>query len=170
MTRPTLDQMLDAEGDRIMKAMKSGHAQDYATWVAFLEDGSRVAIDTPFPDEISELAKMIALSFVEWQLKEMGAWGYTMASEAWMSAPTPMPEGMTQEEINRHRESLPMPSEDPNRLEVLVVTAVTRKEKRTRTWKMIRNARGKLIDFSLHEPDGPEGAPMICGRFTDLLG
>jgi hypothetical protein len=163
VTRPTIDQMIEAEGDRIMASMESGHAQDFATWVAYLEDGSRVAIDTPFSDDDSEATVVIALSFVQWQLKKMGAWGYTVASEAWMSQPVLLPDGLTADELARYKESLPMPSEAPNRVEVLIVTAVTRKEKRGRTWKMIRNARGKLIDFSLHEPDGPGGEPVIGG-------
>jgi hypothetical protein len=143
MTHPTLDEMIAAESGRLMELLMSGEAPAEASWVAFLPDGTREIIDTPLPDnEDWEAAKMLVIPFVQWQMREMGAWGYTVATVI----------------------------HDPEVVEFLVVAAVTRKGKLSRTWQVSRAAGGDATAFSLYaEADGGAG-PVLGDDMLGILG
>lgn len=165
-TRPDPDQMLFTATQIFTSLLKRGHTI-FTTIIAYLPDGSHTHLVTPFDAVEGEIGKQIKIAYVRKCLKDQRAVGYIVGTEAWMSPPRLAPPGVeTMADKMRHAASLPRPSEDPDRVDGLLVAAVTRAAVRGSVFEIVRDARGRCERLKpLYVPD--DG--VWDGRMLDLL-
>jgi hypothetical protein len=98
---------------------------------------------------------------VKRRAREMGAVAVMSISEAWMSrvvAPTPW-------HLNRRLPTMPPPSEDPQRREIVVIAATDGERSVAKLLQIVRDKPGgRIMSLVLDEPPDDGGGVKIGGQ------
>jgi hypothetical protein len=108
----------------------------------------------------SDKEKHLAQLMVRLMLKRDKAVAYSFLSEGWLSR-------VAQKDVGKPRVR---PINDPNRIEVVTLTASHREGGRMlKSWEMIRNRKGELVDLKLIDEFDDQGEDRIAGDMPSLF-
>jgi hypothetical protein len=149
-----LDALLERAGEharRVLVEMK--RAELMPTFLMKGQEETTILI-APGRDENE---KRILLKAVRGIMKDKRVTRYSMVSEAWTAAqPKGWKPGMPQG---------PLPSDRPDRKEVVIAIAADKATAKSRVWDIVRGEGGSVVDLRL-DKDGLTG---LEGRMTELL-
>jgi hypothetical protein len=119
-------------------------------------DGQLAIIATPWTNERDKQITVLALRAT---MRKAGVVRYSFISEAWMAIAEPGTEHKTR--LADHE----MPSNRPDRVEVVIISASDAKEVRSAMLRIIRGEAGTVVRLDRDQAD----AKNVQGRFVDLL-
>jgi hypothetical protein len=153
MTAPTLEELLQHGAEHARNTLV-GRA-DEMTPIAHLvrADGADIILGTPWRDATDKEITMKVLAHL---MREGNVIRYMVLNEAWV---TKAPKGAKLDDPPSV-----MPSDDPDRKEIVVAAAVERGRRIVRMWETKRDASGACVDL-VEQPDEGEWR----GEFLDLL-
>ena len=120
------------------------------------EDGATAIIATPWS---SERDKELTVHALRATMRESGVVRYSFICEAWMAVAPPGTESKSR--LADHE----MPSNRPDRVEVVIISASDSKEVRSAMLRIVRGEAGTVVRLDRDRAE----AKHVKGRFADLL-
>lgn len=131
------------------KDVMKQHGYLLTIWIAWRGEESHTFIVPLFDDEQKALVlSLLNIIFVTGQYDQ-----YINLTEGWMVSTDP----------NKIKSNV-RPSQDPGKKEVVVITSVTKEEKKVKFFEILRNKKEQVTDLVGLDPE-----TEIKGRMTELL-
>jgi hypothetical protein len=150
-----LKRLLDMAGDHAHTVLVLKHEPELVPVFHMLdEEGNGVVAPVIWRDEAEKSAILARLRML---MKQEGIVAYSMVSEAWAAVQPKdwkpgMPDG-------------PMPSERPDRKEVVIAIAADKTRAISRSWDIVRGEAGSIVKLEL----SPLAPDRQQGRMAELL-
>lgn len=160
----TLETILDlaySQAARVLVDQPAG-VQIVPTFLIQTSESSIILMQTPWR---SERDKDLMCRSLGETMRDRGAQRYSFLSEAWMSV-SPR-DGMSLEEIAKKRfTEAELPSNDPNRIEVVMTMAADHETSLHKLYRIIRGEAGTVVRLDYQKD---LVATPFSGRFANLL-